>query len=379
MSNDYLSDTLTVLASEELDPESKVLYTALSILKGPTFFDNSELGELTGLLPSKVGKCVRRLSELELILVDWLQKEKEAKRKISVIFPLPSTISLLRKDILYANKKITKTGKDSVESLPVLSSRREALKVKRKPKLTLTKKENFSVEVREVIDCWSNLNFKKPRRGTKVYDYDIIYVQKMLNGTLFNDSVHFTDYKDTPFSVEDFKKTIALYKQDMDLKVFKFDRYLHEFLFQAAIPGTKINETSLFITYFKKKGVIGAYNKNNNPALTEAISSIYKTRTLGKSPRWELSPSDYDKIIAAANKLENFFKSNKILNGSLTAVRKAKYLYEAVLADVKCEADITPGYFSSDLTFTRRLPSHLRKVGATTSQPIKRQIGKGLV
>jgi hypothetical protein len=108
------------------------------------------------------------------------------------------------------------------------------------------------------------------------------------------------------------------------------------------------------------------YPHDSSPQLTERLIALYRDNVLGGID-YEPAPNDRRKFIVASNKMVIFLAENrqKIMNGRQAAhpADRARWLWDAIVHDVGRDHvyNITPGYFGSDLTFSRRLPAYLSK------------------
>jgi hypothetical protein len=222
--------------------------------------------------------------------------------------------------------------------------------------------------IQDIFDFWYSLNLKKlPSKTSVSYKNAIQSVEKILKGEFFTGKIaDYPEWANHKFPKEDMFLSIerfAISTNDPDY--YPVDKSYHKsitlnyFLYN---PYSKFQK-SLFIYYLQNEPTLRVMD--NNPTLTSYLITIYKKEVTSETVT-DLSSNNKDKFIQASSQLKTFFIKNvsRLRMGiSITEMKMARWLYEAILADVKDAYKIKPGFFCSKETFEVRLPLYLNSQG----------------
>jgi hypothetical protein len=213
-----------------------------------------------------------------------------------------------------------------------------------------------------VFDFWLEQNLLLPKEETKSYNDCIKNVKGLLSGRLFGEKYSIEQIKESILNFSfaaidnDFEPSNIVYKKILSKKK------IGEFIYNSF---SKNEEKSLFQYYLKNKPkpikskeVI----EDKYPIMTKQLKKLYENEVLGKT-KVNYTQKDENCFIASAIKLKEFYNNNSSkFNQYMIAhdINLSNWLFEAIKAD--CYGDvskISPGWFSSNTTFNRRLPAYL--------------------
>jgi DNA-binding MarR family transcriptional regulator len=216
--------------------------------------------------------------------------------------------------------------------------------------------------IKEVFDFWLEQNLLLPKEETKSYNDCIKNVKGLLSGRLFGEKYSIEQIKESILNFSfaaidnDFEPSNIVYKKILSKKK------IGEFIYNSF---SKNEEKSLFQYYLKNKPkpikskeVI----EDKYPIMTKQLKKLYENEVLGKT-KVNYTQKDENCFIASAIKLKEFYNNNSSkFNQYMIAhdINLSNWLFEAIKAD--CYGDvskISPGWFSSNTTFNRRLPAYL--------------------
>ncbi len=219
------------------------------------------------------------------------------------------------------------------------------------------------------IAVWESQGFKLSDKKTQSFANSIHSLRKLVSGSLYkntgfgNDKIKSYTLSDFIFGIERFKLTLT--PDYYPLNKASIQRItLQDFLYN---PFT--TSKSLFLTMLHEEPKrVRPEVIDYNPTVTTQIISKYRKEVLnnlGYLP----STVDQSKFISAAAKLNTFFEVNSKSFPSLLkdTNKQVDLLWQSIEQETKgmrtSLADITPGFFCSDLTFSRRLPAYLAANG----------------
>ena len=217
------------------------------------------------------------------------------------------------------------------------------------------------------MEHWHELALYESKETTKTYRNGIKKVKQLLNGKLFGPKYTIDDIKRsiTNFSFAAFDDTFeptGPYKktlQKMNIAAFilaehstngdrsKFQKYLDE------MPPVA-----------KSKELI----PDNSPSFTAELKDLYTNAVLG-GIKLKFPIKDENCFRKAAIKFDEFCKDNyEKIRGHIDEIEGAKYLFESIEKDRNGDIkSISPGWFCSNETWTRRFPSYLNFQGLLLS------------
>lgn len=254
--------------------------------------------------------------------------------------------------------------------------------------MTQDKRKNFIEEneekytitenAKKIIDYWNSLGLKKiTDKAIKSKKQISKTIAKLTRGTLFNNDRELQE-NNKSFKIDEIKQAIWNFNlaiSDENYLPYKKQKMylskigLSDFLYNPFATKHK----SLFLIYLKKPELINQENKPKDEIqeikdmqVYSILSKFYKENVLG-SNKLELNNKDTMHLTLATNKIIDFFeKKRDMINPLLIRSRKdiVEMFCETMKMTVENEHDgdwtkLTPGYFSSEITFTRRFPSYL--------------------
>ena len=236
------------------------------------------------------------------------------------------------------------------------------------------KKEIKSIQcpkaIQEIIDFWHLLGLHQTQPDTKTYNENIRQLKKALRGTLSccggqkftrneiklsitNFHLAATDPNYTPPVGSKHKQNLSR----MSLSYFIYYPY---------------GNVSYMIEYLEKPKLVehAEREEDEHPEITKYFVSFYIRETLGGvRPKNGFSQMDMQNFITASKRTVEFFKEHKSkMNLHLTSIYNergfAKLICESLEHSTNGELDkLSPGWFSSDAMFNKRLPTFLFREG----------------
>lgn len=294
-----------------------------------------------------------------------------------------SYVKDLRQDKLLSEDKSSKrrtepggsgsTGKLNRRSkAQILKSEREKLaRSNGKPK-TPEPLPKVPAKVRSVIKYWQGKGLHVSREGTKAHRDSIKKVAALFAGRAFNHS-EFEEYQRQRFSIKDIRRAVDRFAlaalNPHYLPVSQYKKKLRSMPIGAFIysPFSQ-NGTgrSQFIHYLENPPVVTGTPveplEDLYPKMTSALRRAYRKGVLGGvEPKMDVREENH--FIIASQKLIDFLKKNRgklkwyqELTPSLLAGWVMEALRQATGEDL---SKVTPGWFSSEMMFNRRLPAYL--------------------
>lgn len=243
-----------------------------------------------------------------------------------------------------------------------------------------TKNGTLRSDASEIIAHWKNKGFSLKE---KYESTAMILLEKLMRSTLLSDEIGFEQYKGVKFTKEQVIMSIDKFHQaafdnnyqpsSLTTKK-KYQKIpLHTWIFNRFSKSKK----SLFICFHEKpvhliREHVFRAAADDFPELTKAIKNEYVRVILkGIKPIVPWDEVTENKFRQSAKNLNEFVKEQ---NGSLQSYARdallspdsaARILTNSILDSLNDKDDdwskITPGWFSSSLTFNERLPKYLRK------------------
>jgi hypothetical protein len=233
--------------------------------------------------------------------------------------------------------------------------------------------KNIPKRILEMIEFWNTLGavpFEMNKNGTKVFWNTIESLRKLVAGSLYDSKPGLTPWSGHKFSVDDFKLSVKRFHRAMALTDYKpplkeplRKRTLQAFLYT---PGGTVNSRSYFLTYYENPPEPRVpLPEEKEPLITNRLIHHYKTNVLGDTD-CEILPHEMKLFIQSANRLHEFFHSNKskIMGGFKMphSLKMADYLWESMQMQYKeILHKITPGWFVSEKVFTGPFRRYLHK------------------
>ena len=238
------------------------------------------------------------------------------------------------------------------------------------PLPTPTKDEN------EIINKWNEYGFKMFFiRNTKVCKNTLISIKKLKNGTLFISDKKLEAYCRI-FSTEEILSTLDNLgnafqsPENYNLHASDIQRLrrttLGEFLYNPYSP-----YKSEFTSFLDDTLL------DNHKDITKVLKRFYISKVLGGiKPKKDFSFYENGKFIEAGKLIYEFYNTNKrrmrlTLTGHDSPRSFATLVCEAIESDIGDVTKISPGYFSSELTFNRRIPAYLNSQGVLMKEVVE--------
>jgi len=224
--------------------------------------------------------------------------------------------------------------------------------------------------VKEILDFWHLLGLHRTKTETKTYNENIRQLKRALRGTLsFCEGKKFTK-EDIVQSITNFHLAAtdpnyappagSKHKQNLSrLALAHFIYYPY-------------GNVSYLVEYLNKPKLVEHIEDEEDeyPDITKYFVSFYIRETLGGvRPKNGFSQMDMAHFIKASRRTAEFFKEHRsVMNLHLSSIYNArgfaKLICESLEHSTKGELDkLTPGWFSSDAMFQKRLPTFLFREG----------------
>ena len=238
--------------------------------------------------------------------------------------------------------------------------------------LDAIKEVSITGEQKEIVTKWNDYGFKKFYiRDTKTFSFAMKYLRQLKNGRLFINEKKLEMFK-RPYTHKEILKTIdnlnlAIHDptqfglEENDIRRLK-NCTLGDFIFNPFNP-----YKSEFVKFLDEKLI------DTNNKITCVLKRFFIRKVLGGiKPARGFSWYENSKFIEAGSKIKTFYTANKkLMRSSISGNGEegfAKIVCEALVDDVGNVSQITPGFFSSELTFNRRIPAYLNKQGVLISK-----------
>lgn len=248
-----------------------------------------------------------------------------------------------------------------------------------KPKLIKDKKVNL------LLHHWELKSLRKTKEGTKESQKNTTYIRRLLRGTLFINTL-FAQFN-KKYTVDDFL---------LSLKRFHLSCNNPEFVPADKTYIRRVNINKFLFNPFAQQEITKSYflhflhreplrisweSSTDNPLLAKTLFEKYcEEITHNMVHPDKLPPSIRNKLIVAADRLQEFFTENEenLQTANISHARMVDILFKSVFDDIKKGTKLTAGFFCSDLTFQDRLPRYIVKIGVQIQTPKERvnQLGK---
>lgn len=237
-----------------------------------------------------------------------------------------------------------------------------------------------------IVRYWKDrMGLHTSRENSKRYKRDFITVDKLLNGTIFNNT-EFEDYRNRKFTSKEIREAInrfalAAFNEDylpnLHIKKLLQKTTIGNFIHNYFANGNGIGK-SQFIHYLENEPKIARTPvmpiDDDNPGLTKAVKRKYTELILGGVDA-NFSVVDNNHFKIAGRKVSEFFEKYKsrIYAHNMSPAKMAEYLVLSIVSTqdgVKLNK-IQPSWLSSDTAFGKRLPAYLHDQ-AILMQPLNR-------
>jgi hypothetical protein len=275
-----------------------------------------------------------------------------------------------QKSTCWPGKKRRKTYREYKEETHANSQKIREAQSKRGPiKPKKQKKEITPIScpkvVEEIINFWNTLGLHNAQPGTKVYNENIRQVKRAMRGKL-------SCAEGRKFSKEEIVKAIT----NFHLAATHPDYHPPESKYKKSLAKTPLayfvysnfSSRSYLMEYLKapKKVEEREHPEDKYPNLTKYYANFYLTQVLGGiKPKNGISQYDMIHFVRAAERTAEFYKEHEDkmeLRGAgiYSLLQFGELVTEALEHSVNGDLHkLTPGWFSSDAMFDKRLPAFL--------------------
>jgi len=245
------------------------------------------------------------------------------------------------------------------------------------------KKEKMIVPgtITSIVNFWNNLGLKTCYiKDTEVFRKTWKKINDAKRGTLFSNDTRLQNRRFSSEEITESIKNFSLATLDSHyfpvpnspLKNIYLKTTLESFLYN---PFAKSVEGLSYLLKFQEKPRLLETSipllEDKYPKITKIYQSFYSNKALGGTLKEDkISPKEKNKFIDGANKTVDFFKENRnrFLNysvmGGVNTEKMARWVCESIENDIEDgRVSLSPGFFCSDYTFSRRLPAYLVKQG----------------
>ncbi len=216
--------------------------------------------------------------------------------------------------------------------------------------------------VMEVLTYWNEKGLRVSKPETKMYARGIRLLKSLEAGKVFMDTEYYSKSK---FPIEDIKLAIDRFHQaTIDYTFYPVDK---KFFKHTSL------DNFIFRTFPKAESLLYRFLQNppiqrlndDYPILKNILMNLYRKEILGDG-QIPISFKNTQRFVKASTMLKEYFleRRGRIRPGVIINDKNlADWLYKAVIQDTKEVSIISPGFFCSEETFTRRLPTYLNKIG----------------
>jgi hypothetical protein len=220
--------------------------------------------------------------------------------------------------------------------------------------------------IQPFIAVWESYGFKLPGVNTKSFNCTIQSLKKLVTGTLFRQ----TEFPVIPYDLADFSKSVQRLQQSLSPDYYPLNKtYLNKITLKDFLYNPFATSKSLFFFMLQNEPIpVRKEEVDYHPEITELIIAKFKKEILNVS-NYTPPPSDKSKFVAAAARLNSFFEINSKHYPTIfrNIHKQVECLYSCIKTSVN-GIDISPGFFCSDATFSRRLPTYLNNQGYTKKE-----------
>ena len=312
------------------------------------------------------------------------ESSKEKKEKeICISCPNTNIILLLRSNnitispintVFFSGKNTLTRRKTKEKTSTCNTSNQEIVQKKRRVFI-----QNPEIEVKmtrnqkAIVDKWNNLELKPfYTRKTRTFNVTMENITKLRSGKLFKNEPNLTrfnrKYEITEIlqSIENFADALKQPK-NYGLKGTDISR-----LEKVSLENFIFNPFSPFKSEFVRFLETTLSDKHKH--LTNILKKFYIDKVLGGiKPKKGFSFYENEKFKLAGERIAEFYDENKKkmrlnLIGGEGVKDFARLVCEAIEKDTNDITVISPGWFSSDTTFHRRIPAFLNREGVLMSK-----------
>lgn len=405
-----------VLSNPKLSPSAKLCYgRLLQIAKqhGHCYPKQTTLAKELSLSVEQIRRILSSLEE-EGFLYREVPKYEDRYKRLSTEYSFPPLKCASKPTVIYDRRRPTvindnpinnhrllikdKSIKDKsfiASSIPKDKSfgipeppgsgftgklhRRSKAKILKSKKATLTPKPKapeplpkVPAKVRSVMKYWEGRGLHVSREGTKAHRDSIKKVSALFAGRAFNHS-EFEEYQRQKFSIKDIKKAVDRFAlaalNPHYLPIVQYKKKLRAIPIGAFIYSPFAQNgtgRSQFIHYLENAPVVTGVPveplEDSYPKMTSALKRVYKKEVLGGvEPKMDVKEENH--FVMASQKLIEFVKKNRgklKWHQSFTPSVLADWMVEALRKATGDDfSKVSPGWFSSEMMFNRRLPAYL--------------------
>lgn len=318
-------------------------------------------------------KPLHKLHRRSQTLIEWSKAYLITKHLSVAPSPSQEQRTLSQLPPRPVDRQKMKKGLKLKEEIIVLQEKAKRRIVKqKKEKRILKTTPQITPAMQYILDHWDAMELQPTMQITsKVYRDGLIKLSTLLHGkpSNMNDDEKLllnNEFFIRQYEPEEIKDSITRFA--LAAKSDKYEppdkRKLKKVNLNNFITSGYPKIYSYFQTYLNQYMPKPLYQTKESkyPEIVARLKRRYFHDILGAIAPSKLSPQDENAFIDASNKLMEYWKTNgRKMHGSFTSMEKADLLFEAVKNSAMSNlAIITPGWFCSENTFTKRLPAWLQ-------------------
>lgn len=228
---------------------------------------------------------------------------------------------------------------------------------------------NIPAYVEPFLQYWEDQNLVKQTRNSASFAKSITSLRQLIRGTIFNETEYKSRYMGVPINLDQWKRAVDRFVVKVNNPAYLPEDKtnirktpIHQFIFNAGV------NFSYFVDCLEKDPAPLKRFEDKYPTLTEKIIDMYKELVLKSSNGYKPNNYEMDCFCKTSTRLVEYFQLNKPKLVSWFRPSESeisRLLVESVVMDCSNsnEYTIKPGFLSSDMTFTRRLPVYLTQQG----------------
>jgi len=219
--------------------------------------------------------------------------------------------------------------------------------------------------VTQFIDIWNKYGTREHRRNTAIMMRARKYIREMIEGTFF-DFKEFKHWEHKKITLELWEYALKNFHKALDAGYQpKNKKFLEKINLDSFIYCQYANETMVRspLIYFIEHipTAIGVIQDDKNAPITNYLVNRYKKEVLGGSVD-QIPIVELNKFVEGSRRFSEYLLQNsKRIDKNLLINNQVKgeIFWKSVTKDLNDLSKLTPGWFCSELTFTRRIPAYL--------------------
>jgi hypothetical protein len=219
--------------------------------------------------------------------------------------------------------------------------------------------------ITQFVEVWNKYGTREHRRNTAIMMRARKYIKELIEGTFF-DFKEFKNWENTKITLELWEYALKNFYKSRDAGYQpKNKKFLEKINLDTFIYCQYTNERMMrsplihFIEHIPT--AIGIIQDDPNVPITNYLQKRYCKEVLGDIDI-QLPISELNKFVEGSRRFTEYLIQNtKRLDKNLlhNDQVKGELFWKSVTKDLNDLSKLTPGWFCSDLTFTRRIPAYL--------------------